>query len=77
MQQPSGFLCPRRCNPGKRRLDRSAGPPPHGLVSSGAVLVTKENDKQSYYHVELEGWPLASLGIGAVELWQLPDKQLP
>ncbi|KAM6085639.1 uncharacterized protein LJ206_007224 isoform 2-T2 [Theristicus caerulescens] len=44
MQQPSGFLCPRRCNPGKHRLDHSAGPYPHGQASSGAVLVRKEND---------------------------------
>ncbi|KAM6407395.1 zona pellucida sperm-binding protein 2-like [Pluvialis apricaria] len=42
-QQPSGFLCPRRCNPGKHRLGRSAEPHPHGQVSSGAVLVRKEN----------------------------------
>ncbi|XP_052666298.1 uncharacterized protein LOC128152238 [Harpia harpyja] len=44
MQEPSGFLCPRRCNPGKHRLDRSAEPRPHGQVSSGAVLVRKENN---------------------------------
>ncbi|XP_065689542.2 zona pellucida sperm-binding protein 2-like [Patagioenas fasciata] len=40
----SGFLCPRRCNPGRRRVDRSAEPYPHGQVSSGAVLVRKENN---------------------------------
>nr|XP_021149294.1 uncharacterized protein ZPAX isoform X2 [Columba livia] len=39
----SGFLCPRRCNPGRHRVDRSAEPHPHGQVSSGAVLVRKEN----------------------------------
>ncbi|KAM9297930.1 uncharacterized protein RDI95_000849 [Morus bassanus] len=44
MQQPSGFPCSRRCNPGKHRLDRSAEPHPHGQVSSGAVLVRKENN---------------------------------
>ncbi|XP_054675151.1 uncharacterized protein LOC129204004 [Grus americana] len=44
LQQPSDFLCPRRCNPGKHRLDRSAEPHPHGQASSGAVLVRKENN---------------------------------
>ncbi|XP_074905948.1 uncharacterized protein LOC142041191 [Buteo buteo] len=44
MQEPSGFLCPRRCNPGKHRLDRSSEPRPHGQVSSGAVLLRKENN---------------------------------
>ncbi|XP_009489159.2 zona pellucida sperm-binding protein 2 [Pelecanus crispus] len=43
MQQPSGFLCPRRCNPEKHRLDRSAELHPHGQASSGAVLVRKDN----------------------------------
>ncbi|XP_074945822.1 uncharacterized protein LOC142055598 [Phalacrocorax aristotelis] len=46
MQRPSGFLCSRRCNPGNHRLDRSAEPHPHGQVSSGAVLVRKENNYQ-------------------------------
>ncbi|XP_074720680.1 uncharacterized protein LOC141941605 [Strix uralensis] len=46
VQQPSSLLCPRRCNPGKHRLDRSAGPHLHGQASSGAVLVRKENNKQ-------------------------------
>ncbi|XP_064304643.1 uncharacterized protein LOC104039507 [Phalacrocorax carbo] len=46
MQRLSGFLCSRRCNPGKHRLDRSAEPRPHGQVSSGAVLVRKENNYQ-------------------------------
>ncbi|CAM9921949.1 unnamed protein product [Bubo scandiacus] len=46
LQQPSSLLCPRRCNPGKHRLDRSAGPHLQGQASSGAVLVRKENNKQ-------------------------------
>ncbi|XP_068252702.1 uncharacterized protein [Nyctibius grandis] len=44
MQQPSGLLCPGRCNPGKHRLDHRAEPHPHGQASSGAVLVRKENN---------------------------------
>lgn len=29
-----------------------------------------------YCYAELEGWPLAALGRGDVDLWQLPDEQL-
>ncbi|XP_054036142.1 uncharacterized protein LOC104308314 [Dryobates pubescens] len=43
VQQPSGFLCSRKCNPGKHRFDRSAEPHIHGQVSSGGVLLKKEN----------------------------------
>jgi len=31
----------------------------------------------SYWHAELEGWPLASLGRGDVVPVELPDQQLP
>ncbi|XP_051471952.1 uncharacterized protein LOC127383310 [Apus apus] len=44
VQQPSGFLCPRRCSPGKHRLDHSAEPHPPEQTSSGAVLLRKENN---------------------------------
>ncbi|KAM9562013.1 uncharacterized protein ACIB01_005423 isoform 1-T1 [Guaruba guarouba] len=44
MQQPSGSLCLRRCNPRKHRLDRSAEPHQHAKVSSGPVLIRKENN---------------------------------
>nr|XP_009678849.1 PREDICTED: uncharacterized protein LOC104147731 [Struthio camelus australis] len=41
-QQSSDSLCPRRCNPRKHRLDRSAESHLYGQASSGAVLFKKE-----------------------------------
>ncbi|XP_066036064.1 uncharacterized protein [Chamaea fasciata] len=43
-QQPLDGFCPRRCNPGKHRFAQTAHP--HGQVSSGPVLVRKNNDKK-------------------------------
>ncbi|XP_062429099.1 uncharacterized protein LOC134138924 [Rhea pennata] len=42
MQQSSDSLCPRRCNPGKHRLDRSAESHLYGRASSGAILLKKK-----------------------------------
>ncbi|XP_015714968.1 uncharacterized protein LOC107312240 [Coturnix japonica] len=49
---PSDVICQRRCNPGTHRLDRSAEPHPWGQVSSGAVLIRKENVASKGEHAD-------------------------